>query len=162
MAAESPENQKPEMFEKKRPAGIRLEDGEVSAAQLTIPTSFAVLQQTDIWICDNGTSSHSTNNSYGGQNVKDTGSASLGHAGEALKATKTIDLPGKYATNDGALGLKATLTDVNFNETHIFNLMSLTRLLLRRWNIETGDETGIYISDGDGNKVAFDIVIPTH
>ena len=39
--------------------------------------------------------------------------------------------------------------------------MSLTRLLMRGWSIETGDETGIYILDGDGNKVAFDIVIPT-
>ena len=48
MAAESLEDQKPEMFEKEGPAGIRLKDGEVSAAQLTIPTSFAVLQQTDI------------------------------------------------------------------------------------------------------------------
>ena len=82
MAAESLEDQKPEMFENEGPAGIRLEDGEVSAAQLTIPTSFAVLQQTDIWICDTGASSHSTNNSSGGQNVKDRGSASLGHAGE--------------------------------------------------------------------------------
>ena len=57
--------------------------------------------------------------------------------------------------------MKATLTEVNFNETHNFNLMSLTRLLMRGWHIETGDETGIYILDGDGNKIAFDIVIPT-
>ena len=145
MAVESLEDQKPEMFEKKRPAGIRLEDGEMSAAQLTIPTSFAVLQQPDIWICDTGASSHSTNNSNGGKNVKDTRSASLGHAGEALKATKTIDLSGQYVTKDGTLGMKATLTEVNFNETHNFNLMSLTRLLMRGWRIETGDETGIYI-----------------
>ena len=93
--------------------------------------------------------------------MKDTGSASLGHAGEALKAAKTIILPGQYVTKDGTLGLKATLTDINFNETHNSNLMSLTRLLMRGWSIETGDETGLYISDGDGNKVAFDIVIPT-
>ena len=73
---------------------IRLEDGEVSAAQLTIPTSFKILQQKDIWICDTGASSHSTNSSSDAQNAKDTGSASLGHAGHALKATKTIDLPG--------------------------------------------------------------------
>ena len=57
--------------------------------------------------------------------------------------------------------MKATLTKVNFNESHTFNLMSLTRLLTREWHIETGDKTGIYISDGDGNKIVFDIVIPT-
>ena len=75
--------------------------------------------------------------------MKDTGIVSLGHVGKALKATRTIDLPGQYVTKDGTLGLKATLTDVNFNETHNFNLMSLTRLLMRGWSIETGDETGI-------------------
>ena len=144
MAAELLEDQKPEMIEKEGPAGIRLEDREVLASQLKIPTSFAVLQQTDIWICDTGASSHSTNNSSGGPNVKDTGSASLGHAGEALKATKNMDLPGQYVTKDGTLGMKATLTEVNFNETQNFNLMSQTRLLMRRWSIETGDETGIY------------------
>ena len=122
--------------------------------------SFVVLQQTDIWICDTGASSHSTKNSSGRQNVKVMGSASLGHTGETLKATKTIDLPGQYVTKDDTLGMKATLTEVNFNETHNFNLMSLTRLLMRGWNIEKGDKTGIYISDGDGNKVAFDIVTP--
>ena len=59
-------------------AKIRLEDGEVSATQLTIHTSFEVLQHIDIWICDTGASSHSTNSSSGAQTVKDTGSASLG------------------------------------------------------------------------------------
>ena len=57
-------------------------------------------------------------------------------------------------TKDGTLGTKATLTEVNFNKTHNFNLISLTRLLMRGWHIKTGDKTGIYISDGDGNKVA--------
>ena len=165
VAAESLGDKKPvtkiRKIEETGSAEIMLEDGEVSASQLTIPTSFGVLQQTDVWICDTGASSHSTNSSSGGQNVKDTGSASLGHAGQALKATKTIDLPGQYVTKDETLGMKATLTEVNFNETHNFNLMSLTRPLMRGWHIETGDKTGIYISDGDGDKIAFDIVIPT-
>ena len=56
MAAESLEDQKPEIIEKEGPAEIRLEDGEVSASQLIIPTSFTVLQQIDIWICDTGAS----------------------------------------------------------------------------------------------------------
>ena len=52
MTAESLEDQKPvtkiRMIEEAGPAEIRLEDGEVSASQLTIPTSFGVLQQTDV------------------------------------------------------------------------------------------------------------------
>ena len=73
-------------------AKIRLEDGELSAAQLMVPTLFEILQQKDIWICDTSASSYLSNSSSGTHNVKDTGSASLGHAGQALKATKTIDL----------------------------------------------------------------------
>ena len=49
--------------------------------------------------------------------------------------------------------MKATLTEVNFNESHNFNMMSLTRILTRGWYIETGGKSGIYISDGDGNKI---------
>ena len=133
---------------------------EVSAQQLMIPTSFEMLSQQDIWICDTGASSHSTNDKSGATNEKNTGSASLGHAGQALKATMTIDLAGRYVTKDGTYGMKATLTEVNFNANHNFNLMSLTRLLTRGWRITKGDDTGIYV-EKDGNKIDFDIVIRT-
>ena len=56
--------------------------------------------------------------------------------------------------------MKATLTEVNFNASHNFNLMSLTQLLTRGWKIERGDDTGVYV-EKDGNKIDFDIVIRT-
>ena len=133
---------------------------EVSVPQLVIPTTFEMLSQPDVWICDTGASSHSTNDNSGARNEKDTGSASLGHAGQALKATMTIDLLGQYVTKDGTWGMKATLTEVNFNASHNFNLMSLTRLLTRGWRITRGDDTGIYVEKG-ANKIDFDIVIRT-
>ena len=116
-----------------------------------------MLSQPDIWICDTGASSHSTNDKSGAVNERNNGSASLGHA---LKSTLTVNLPGQYVTKNGTWGMKATLTEVNFNASHNFNLISLTRLLTRGWKIERGDDTGIYV-EKDWNKIGFDIVIRT-
>ena len=73
---------------------------EVSATKLEIPASFEILYQNDIWICDTGASSHSTPYRLGARNERASGSASLGHAGEAVKATSTIDLPGQFVAKD--------------------------------------------------------------
>ena len=57
-----------------------------TADQLEMPVSFELLKQKDIWICDTGASTHSTYNKEGATNERQTGSASLGHAGTAVKA----------------------------------------------------------------------------
>ena len=72
----------------------------------------------------------------------------------------TIDLSGQYVTKDGTWGMKCTLTEVNFNASHNFNLMSLTRLLTRGWKVMRGNDAGIYIKK-EGNRINFDIVIRT-
>ena len=105
--------------------------------------------------------SHSTPYRLGAKNERTSGSASLGHAGEAVKATSTIDLPGRFVAKDGTLGMKGTLADCNFNESLNFNLLSLTRLLSNGWSITKGDATRITIENGGGGKIDFDIVIPT-
>ena len=137
------------------------ESQEMAATKLDMPKSFEMLYQTDIWICDTGASSHSTNNKIGAENERRSGSASLGHAGEAIEATLTIDLPGQFMAIDGSSGLQASLTEVNFNARHNFNLISLTRLLTKGWVIAKGDHTGITIRNGGGDLIDFDIVIPT-
>ena len=126
-----------------------------------MPTTFEILYEDDVWICDTGASSHSTNNKSGARNEKTSGSASLGHTGEAVKATSTIDLPGQFMAKDGGSGMKATLTEVNYNKTLNFNLMSLTRLLCNGWSIVKGDATGITVKNGKGGVIEFDIVILT-
>ena len=63
------------------PEGPKRDAGkQESAQQLMVPTSFEMLSQPDIWICDMGTSSHSTNDKSGAVNERNNGSASLGHA----------------------------------------------------------------------------------
>ena len=57
--------------------------------------------------------------------------------------------------------MKATLTEVNYNKTLNFNLMSLTRLLCNGWSIVKGDATGITVKNGKGGVIEFDIVILT-
>ena len=58
---------------------VLLREIEVSAAKLDMPTTFEILYEDDVWICDTGASSHSTNNKLGARNEKNSGSASVGH-----------------------------------------------------------------------------------
>ena len=69
---------------------------EASVAKLDMPTSFDILYEGNIWICDIGASSHLTNDASGAKNVRNSGSPSLGHTSEAVKAYKAIDLLGQF------------------------------------------------------------------
>ena len=104
---------------------------EVSAAKSDIQASFEILHECDISICDMGDSSHSTNDTLGAKNIPNSGSPSLGHTREAVKALKTIDSPGQFLAEDGGSGLRATLTEVNYSPKLTFNLLSLSRLLCK-------------------------------
>lgn len=60
--------------------------------------SFGMLQDEEILICDSVASGHSTNCITGVSNQRESGSASIDHTGGAVRATKTIDLPGTFVT----------------------------------------------------------------
>ena len=137
-------------------------DLELSAAKMEMPTSFEIRYESDIWICDTGASSHSTNDATGAKNIQDSGSPCLGHTGEAMKAVKTIDVPGQFVTKDGSLGIRAVLTKVNYSPKLNFNLLSLSRLLQNGWIITFGNETCIKIEDQSGNGIVIDILILQH
>ena len=125
-----------------------------------VPASMDILRDANIWICDSGASNHSTNSDAGARNKRETTSASLGHVGQAVKATSSIDVSGYFLGKDGKPGLKACLKDASFNAMLNFNLMSLTRMLVNGWRVTKGDETGIQIAKGD-HVIDFNIVIPT-
>ena len=72
-----------------------------------------------------------------------------------------MDLPGQFIGKDGSSGMKATLTEVNYNPKYNFNLLSLTRLLMNGWRITSGDKTGITIKSENGSEITFNIVILT-
>jgi hypothetical protein len=59
------------------------------------------------------------------------------------------------------LGLKATSTDVNYNEKLNFNLISLSWLLCSGWSITFGSAACIILTNGSGGVINFDIVIHT-
>ena len=129
--------------------------------KMEMSTSFELLYSDDIWICSTGASSHSSKSNSGAKNVKANGSQSLRHSGKAVEAISTMDLPGQFIGKDGSSGMKATLTDVNYNPKYNFNLMSLTRLLMNGWRITSGNKTGITIRNMNKSEVTFDIVILT-
>ena len=72
-----------------------------------MPTSFEILYEGNVWICDTGASSHLTNDASETKNVRNSGSPGIGHTSESVKAYKTIDLQGQFMAKDGTSGLKA-------------------------------------------------------
>ena len=74
-------------------ANTGVSTNEATVANLEMGVSFEMLSDGEIWICDTGASCHSTNDITGASNQREYGSASIGYAGEAVRATKTIDLP---------------------------------------------------------------------
>ncbi len=91
--------------------------------------TFELLYSDVIWICDSGASSRSGKNKRGAKNIKSSSSQSLGRTGNVVKALNTMDFAGQFIGKDGSSGIKATLTDVNYNNRYNFNLVSLIRLL---------------------------------
>ena len=131
---------------------------EVAAAELEMPVSFDLMYANDIWIGDTGASCHSSKSKQGASNKRSAGSASLGHAGEAVKATSTFDLKGRFVRKDGSLGMKATLTECSYNASHNFNLIKPRLLCNKRKNVK-GDATGITVNHPSGDVIHFHIVV---
>ena len=50
---------------------------ELLAAEMELPATFELLYKSDIWVCNTGASSHSTNNDVGATNVQNSGMPSL-------------------------------------------------------------------------------------
>ena len=84
------------------------------------------------WIQDSGASGgHSTNWLEAATNIREPGSASIGHSGDVTKASNTIDVPGIVVQKDGSCGttcggMTATLIEVSYCASanhHNFNLL---------------------------------------
>ena len=127
---------------------VQMKEVEMALGSMTVPASIDILQEDDVWICDTGASSHSSKSKKGARSVKDTNSTSVGHAGPAVKATSTIEVPGRFLEKDGSPGMKAVLTEVSYNKGLNFNLFSLTRMLVNGWMVTSGDTNGIMIRKG--------------
>ncbi len=108
-----------------------------------------------------GASSHSGKNKRGTKNIKSSGSQSQRHTGKTVEALNTMGIARQFIGKDVSTGMKATLTDVNYNSMYNFNLVILTRLLMNGWKVTKGDKTGITVGSKDGSEIKFDIVIPT-
>ena len=79
-----------------------------------VPATMDILLEANIWICNSCASCHSSNFDAGARSKRETTSASLGHVGQAVKATLSIDVPGYFLGKDGKSGLRACLEDVSY------------------------------------------------
>lgn len=133
---------------------------EYAISDTEMGISFDVLAQEDIWICDSGASVHTTNSKKGAVNERPSQSVSIGSSGPAAAAHSTVDIPGKFVSKDGVIGIRARLVNVSYNPENNFNLCSLTRMLQDGWTISKGDHTGITIVKGEV-RIEFDIQVRT-
>jgi hypothetical protein len=115
-----------------------------------------------MWICGTVASTHVTRYNVGAKNVGDTMVYSLGHTGSAMESTALIDIPGVFMSKDRKAGMKAVLKDCSFSAKHIFNPLSMSKLIHKQgWKFIRGDDTLICIENGKGGIIDFDIVVPT-
>ena len=103
---------------------VQIKEVEMALSTIMVPESIDILQEDDVWICDTGASSHSSKSDKGVRSVKESNSTSVGHAGSVVKATSTIEVPGRFLEKDGSLDMKAVLTEVSYNKGLNFNLFS--------------------------------------
>ena len=74
----------------------------------------------------------------------------------------TLDtLVGQFVSRDGSLGIKAKLSNCNYNGKFNLNLLSLTRMLWNICHVVNDDATEITVKNAKENIINFDIVIPT-
>lgn len=104
-------------------------------AKLELPATIELLSQLGIWICDTGASCHSTYSPVGATNIRNSGISTVGHVGQAVATTKTIDIPGRFVSRDGTRSMDGVLTEVGLNPKMNYNLMSLSRTLMKGWRI---------------------------
>jgi hypothetical protein len=95
---------------------------ELMLAKLELPATIELLSQLDIWICDTGASCHSTYSPVGAINIRNSGISTVGHVGQAVATTKTIDIPGRFVSRDGTRSMSGVLTEVGLNPKMNYNL----------------------------------------
>ena len=114
--------------------------------KLELPMCFEMLYESDIWSGDSSASSHSTSSKMDAVNKRQL---------EVEGNYSTIHASGQFMTWNGTMGLKATLTDVNYNGTLNLNLISLTRLHCNGWSITSGNAASIILTNGSGGVISW-------
>jgi len=102
------------------------------------PTA-TILDSEELWIVDTGATSHVTKFTTGGINQRKSTIKMKGWMNNSAAGTYEMDIPVRYCDRDGNKLRAACLTDVQVNERFNFNLFSITKMLLKGYQLK-GDK----------------------
>ena len=127
---------------------------------LFVLAKVALLQSTNIWICDAGASLHCMNDTTRGINSHQNGSNGImGVHGGANTASSIMDTTGTWCNVFYKEQLKAILKNVQYNPKAIFNLFSIEEAIKEDWKLNDNQEGLVLLKDNV--MLVFDIKITT-
>ena len=99
------------------------------------------LLNPEIWICDTSTITHNTTHNHGGENMQEATAIDdlVGVARPLAKAKTIMDISTKIH-NDSSNAIHMVIKDVTHVLGDRYNWFSVTRMILKGWNL-TGDLT---------------------
>ena len=110
---------------------------------------------------DTGATSHVTKFTTGGINQRKSTIKMKGWMNNSAAGTYEMDIPVRYCDRDGNKLRAACLTDVQVNERFNFNLFSITKMLLKGYQLK-GDKKSISIWKGKVSFVFVTVVNTKH
>jgi hypothetical protein len=122
-----------------------------------------MLMDPNLWIGDTGATIHSTPYDIGGINLRPAGrmdGITVGN-GDFVSAQKIVDIVSTVVTNKGVEKETVQMTDVAVHPKSAFNLFSITKMMKQGWKVGNDHPNNMWLAK-DGNKLVFDIVIPTN
>jgi Arginine methyltransferase-interacting protein, contains RING Zn-finger len=148
--------------------GSRIEEGfsvgDVLGASLgdgnaTLPNSFELLKDPEIWIGDSGASRHSTFSSVAMYECKEAGPDDLITVGNgsSMKPEAVGKLKVTVCDKFGVKVNTAILQDVIYSKNARFNMFSITKCMKNGWKLHGDHESGLTIEKDDTKISCFDI-----
>ena len=126
--------------------------------KLAEPAKVALLQSANIWVGNLEVSFHCTNDrSSGGNTHEGSGTDTIGAHGEAMTASRIMDIARTWCIQFGKKQSQATLKDVQYNLNFNFNMFNIGKAIKEGWKLSGDQEDLVLIKDRV--KLVFDIKI---
>ena len=152
------EKRKTKTYKKSSPPKRKEGENELGlAAGLTFNKSR--LLNPNIWIADSAASHHMTPHGEGMINIHKVNTEATWGSRMTKKATMNGDIQGMICNNNGVPKNKGIIPGVDYILNSVFNLVSVTKLLLDKYTM-IGTQQGIILKKGNV-EITFDIGICT-
>ena len=135
-------------------------DEDDEAVCSAVPGSLSELANNEeYWVGDTGCTAHLKKSKKGMTNLKPYDQNMIMGNGSSAKGKEKGTMVGHVVSKDEETLQKVTLTDVIVSSQAKFNLMSLTSLIAKGWELSSTPDA--LIMKKNGQTIKFDVVIPT-